>query len=221
MADTGIGALTLASSALLTQDIPVNDSGVDRRITPDQIVVLDALYSSVYNQFSGTLSPTAATDTYVTGSRLVLPAATGRGALKIGSVATFKVQATKTAAGAVAPIFTVRYGTAGTTADTAIAVATGMAQTAVIDLGVWVVTCLLVTVGSGTTATARAMLELSHSAAQAAGFGGPPLQSAGVPAVGSGFNSQTASAGLGLSVNTGTSAAWTISSVTSQLMNLA
>jgi hypothetical protein len=220
MADSKISGAPAASAATLATEIPANIGGTSEKVTLAQVIGLDNSVTGVSNVFSGTLSPTGGTDTYVTGSRVLIPNATGTGALKVGTLYRIRIQATKTAAGTVAPIFTIRYGTAGTTADTAIATATGSAQTAVIDLGVWTITVMFITVGSGTSATARALLELNHSAAVAAGMGGPPLQSAGVPAVGSGFNSTVASAGLGVSVNTGTSAVWTITAVTSEITNL-
>lgn len=219
MADAKVSAFPAASAALLTHELPVNEAGASKKVTLDQVLVLDGQLSSVFNASGSSQSP-GASDFYLGGSRLLIPAATGRGSLKAGSMLSWKVQCTKTAAGTAAPVFTVRYGTAGTTADTAIAAATGAAQTAVVDLAMFTITAFLLTAGSGTSATARAGLDISHSAAINAGLGGPPLAGTGVNAVGAGFNSTLASAGIGLSVNAGTSANWTVTMVAASLVNL-
>lgn len=217
MADSKISALPAASAGVTTQEIPINDSATTKKLTVDQIIVLTKSVTGVSGISTASQSPTANTDTYLTGSRLLVPASTGRGSLKVGSIYQVRIQASKTAAGLVAPVFTVRFGTAGTTADTAICSATGAAQTAVADLGVWTITVPFLTVGTGTTATARALLQLTHNTQALTGLGGLPTTA---PAVGSGFNSQTASAGIGVSLNTGTSGAWTITSVVAELSYL-
>lgn len=82
---------------------------------------------------SGGQSPAATTRTYVTGSKVQVPA----NKLKIGSVYRCRMALTKTAAGTASSTFDVAFGTAGTTADTARCSFTKPAGTAAGDEG-WV-----------------------------------------------------------------------------------
>lgn len=219
MADAKISALPAASGALLAQEIPANDAGTTRKVTVDQII---ALSEAVANPAAGSTSTPGAgfaTDTYLAGSRVLVAGTTGRGALKAGSVYRLKLSASKTAAGTGAPVFTVRYGTAGTTSDTAICTVTFAAGTAAVDTGFFEIFVNIRSVGSGTSATAIGVGTLVHTTAAATGLVGA-VSPIVVGSVGSGFNSQTASAGIGCSLNAGASAAWTVALVQAELMNL-
>jgi len=72
----------------------------------------------------------SAADTYITGSSLTVV-----NRLKVGTMFFLDFTMTKTAAGTATPITSVRFGTAGTTADTARLTFTGDAQTAAADTG--------------------------------------------------------------------------------------
>jgi hypothetical protein len=219
VADIKVSALPAVSSALLTHELPVNETGTSKKVTLDQVLVLDAARSSVFGVSTTTQAITANTDTYITGSRCVIPATTGRGSIKAGTMYRVRMHASKTAAGAQAPVFTVRFGTAGSTADTSIGVITFASQTAAVDEGRVEINCTWLTIGSGTSATMRAWGALSHRLA-ATGFS-TSNESCILAATGAGHNSTLASAGVGVSVNTGTSAAWTLAMVQVELINLA
>jgi hypothetical protein len=70
--------------------------------------------SQLQNVSTADQSPTAATLTYLTGSLITLPRTA-----QVGSVYRWKVHLAKTAAGVATSSFDIRFGTNGTTADTA------------------------------------------------------------------------------------------------------
>jgi hypothetical protein len=143
-----------------------------------------------------------ATDTYVTNSGLILPSFS----MQAGMVFKWELAVSKTAAGVATPIYQVRIGAAQTTADTSRLSMTGPAQTAVVDEGILsiMVTCRNV----GAAAILQGIASWEHEAAVAAGFGG------NVQATSAGFDN-TALGGqfVGLSINGGASAAWTVAQV--------
>lgn len=154
-----------------------------------------------------------AADTYLTGSNVLIPA----GRLQAKSIYRCKFNVSKTAAGTATPIIQVRIGTAGTTADTSRASLTFPAQTAAIDDGFFDVVVVFRTVGSGTTAVIQATVNLVHRNSI---IGLANLTSPTVTATSAGFDSTVASLQIGISVNGGTSAAWTVNSVVAELSNL-
>jgi hypothetical protein len=173
--------------------------------------VFDALgREKVSNAFGGfeqgyaiAQGPGFAADTYIAGSSYPIA-----GRIAAGSFFRWTIQATKTAAGVATPIFVIRTGTAGTTADTARCTLTLAAQSATAADNYYTLEAVFRSVGSGTNAVLAgvAMGETNFSTAP----GGVDQ------AVSSGFDSTTANLLIGLSVNGGTSAAWTIQSVTLQ-----
>lgn len=87
------------------------------------------------NQSSADQATSAGTDTYLAGSNFAFPA----GRIAVGTKFHWRVIATKTAAGTAAWSVMVRFGTAGTTSDTArctLAQVTNV-QTAAVDTGTW------------------------------------------------------------------------------------
>jgi hypothetical protein len=124
----------------------------------------------------------------------------------------------KTAAGTATPILNVRLGTAGTTSDTSRVTLTHTAQTAAADTGVYDLEVLFRTVGSGTSAVIVAGGVLDHVLAAT---GLSVSNTAIATGVSSGFDSTVANLGIGVSVNGGTSAAWTVQIVNAELFNLA
>ena len=163
-----------------------------------------------FNNSTATQAITAATVTYLTGSNITTAN------IKAGTVVTWNVSVTKTAAGAAAPLFSVRFGTTSTTADAIILNFTGNAQTAIADTGDVTIQCTFRTVGSGTSAVLVGHYKLVHvlpTTGLSTGNGGVFTTSAG-------FDSTTASSFLGLTLNTGASAAWTVNQVNVKIENI-
>lgn len=152
-----------------------------------------------------------AADTYLSGSMISIPT----GKIKVGTKYRCKFNVVKTAAGAAAPIFTVRVGTAGTVADGARDVLTMAAQTAVVDEGVVEIECVFRQ--SGVTAILQALASLGHRLATT---GLSTANHSVAVATSAQFDVSTANQKIGVSVNGGTAAAWTINSVTAELVNL-
>jgi hypothetical protein len=152
------------------------------------------------------LGPGFAADTYLTGSNLQIG-----GRVKQGTMLKWKVTASKTAAGIAAAAIAVRLGTAGTVADTARATHTLAAATAAADAGVFEIDVNFRAVGASAVIESR--LALYH-------------QTAGFTTAGNVFNIATSAAFalgatdyIGLSLNAGTAAAWTIQQVLTDLEN--
>jgi hypothetical protein len=163
-----------------------------------------------YNNSTGTQAITAATVTYLTGSAITTAN------IQAGTVVTWTVSVTKTNAGTATPLWTVRFGTNASTADTTLLSFTGAAQTAAVDTGIITIQCTFRTVGSGTSAVLVGHYSLVHqldSTGLSTGNGGAFATSAG-------FNSTTANAFLGITVNSGASAVWTVNQVNVKIENI-
>lgn len=172
------------------------------------------LVRQAVNQSLSAQGPGFAADTYLAGSNVAIPA-TG---LKAGTRYRLVFDVTKTAAGVAAPVITLRFGSAGSVADASLVALTLPAQTAAADLGRFAVEVTFRSVGSGTSAVVQAMASLIHGlAATGLSTSSSPVQ-IGTSA---GFNSTLANAIIGVSVNGGASAAWTVSLVQATLENLA
>lgn len=209
---------TILSDAIATNDkvlvLDISDttmaaSGSNKTAEIQELMkrVAPVVNASVSNQTG------FATDTYLAGSSILIPSAR----LQAKSIYRCKFNVSKTGAGTVAPVIIVRFGTAGTTADTARATLTFPAQTAVIDEGFFDLTVVFRTVGSGTTAVIQATANLAHRlSVTGLSTGVSPT----VTATSSGFDSTVASSIIGISVNGGTSAAWTVNSVIAEMSNL-
>lgn len=153
-----------------------------------------------------------ASDTYLTGSYVVIPS----GQLKAGTYYRCVFDVSKTAAGTAAPVITVRVGTAGTTADTARCTLTFSAQTAVADSGMFEV---LVNVrATGATAVLQAAGRLTHRLTVT---GLANTASNTVLNTSGSFDITPANTGIGISVNGGASASWTVQLVQAELRNFA
>jgi hypothetical protein len=173
------------------------------------------------NLSTATQSPSAGTDTYLTGSMIPLP--TGgmqgpTGSAQNGTLITWRVWMSKTAAGTAASTFTIRFGTNGTTADTARCTAfnTGTA-TAAADQAVVTITAYASAGGSGTTLNCSATMV--HSVSPTTGFNNTAygLQAYSTQAS---FDTTTASTKAGLSFNGGTGSTITIQKVETVTQNL-
>lgn len=97
-----------------------------------------------------------ATDTYLAGSQISMPADLAR----VGMVYHLKFDMTKTAAGTATPTISIRFGTAGTTADVARFSFTFANGTAAIDTGIFEVWAHFRSVGA--SAIMVAYLKLDH-----------------------------------------------------------
>jgi hypothetical protein len=161
----------------------------------------------------GTLSRNAATasqgagfasDTYVTNSGLLIPSC----GMKAGQLYRWRITLSKTAAGTAATVLTVRIGSTQTTSDTSrLALTSSTAQTAAVAEGI-----LYIEVGVRNV-SATGVIAGGFGFAAAVGLGG------GKDGVSSTFdNSALAGQYVGLSINGGASAAWTITHVDAELI---
>jgi hypothetical protein len=154
-----------------------------------------------------------AADTYLAGSGTDTKVA---GRLQVGTWFHCRFRVVKTAAGVAAPVIIIRAGTLGTTSDAAVCTLTFAAQTGVIDQGEFDIEGNFNAVGASAVVSGSG--RLSHGLATT-GLNVTATNSF-ITAVGSSFDSSLVTR-VGVSVNGGTSAAWTISNVQSELRNLA
>lgn len=169
-------------------------------------------YTKLFNNNTANQGAGFASDTYVTGSNIAIP----NGRLKAGTIYKCVIRATKTAAGTATPIFNIRFGTAGTTADTSRGTFTFSAQTAAADDGIFTIYATFDSVGAGSAAVLRGTVALAHRA-DVTGF--VNIGSETEHAVSAGFDSTVANSIIGVSVNGGASAAWTIQHVMAEMEN--
>lgn len=153
----------------------------------------------------------SAADTYITGSALAVGGVSGA-----GTVLRWCGTVTKTAAGTAAPIFNVRFGTAGTTADTARHTFTGVAQTAAIDTGFFEITVVVRSVSA--TGTSHGTLRFEHFNTTTGLANKAQVQL--IQNVSATYDNTSASLIAGLSINPGASGVWTVYQVTAEAFNL-
>ena len=149
-----------------------------------------------------------ATDTYVTGSNILIPS----GYPLVGTRYRCRISVSKTAAGTATPIIQIRIGIAGAVGDTSRCSFTFSAGTAATDVGEFDVSGLFRTVGSGTSAVLQGHCGLTSQATT--GFSSLLK---GVQTTSGGFDSTVANSFIGVSVNGGASAAWTVQRVEAEL----
>ncbi len=153
-----------------------------------------------------------ASDTLLSGSSISIPASS----LKIGTRYKCLFDVTKTGAGLATPIINLRFGTAGTVADTSRGTHTFAAQTAVIDAGLYEVNGIFRVVG------ASGVLQSSCQLRHRLSITGLSTDVSPVTlATSAAFDTSVANSILSLSVNGGASAVWTIQMVKATLENLA
>lgn len=214
MPDTKISALPALTSPADADELAVNDAGVSRRMTLTTLVNYLESRNRVANASVANQGPGFAADTYLVGSSCAIPA----GRLQAKAMYRCLFNVTKTAAGVATPIINLRIGTAGTTADASRGVLTFSAQTAVADEGVFDLEATFRTVGAGTAAVVQSLAQLRHRLSVTGlgvGVSEPEVATSG------GFDSTVANLIVGLSVNGGASAAWTVNLVQAELTNLA
>lgn len=181
----------------------------------DDTGAIQPAFPGAKNGAVSTVSASFAADTYLVGSSIALGPTS---ILKAKSSYRCIFDVTKTAAGTATPIIIVRFGTAGSTADTALLTFTFNVQTAVADNGTFEVITTFRTVGAGTTAVLVGQSILCHNLA-ITGLGSVnPNGWQQVLVTSAGFNSTVANSIIGLSVNGGASASWTITMVQAELL---
>jgi hypothetical protein len=144
-------------------------------------------------------SLTAAADNLLTGTLLQLPT----GNLKVGSRFRWEIGLTKTAAGVATWSVAVKYGTAGTTADAAIATFTSGTNTAAIDQATLAIEMVVASLGAAATASVIAMYV--NRLTEVTGLGSLPL----VPGSTAAFDSTAANPFLHVDLTPGAAAVMT------------
>jgi hypothetical protein len=170
-----------------------------------------ATNAETYNASTAAQGAGFSTDTYLGGSNILLPSIRP----KVGTLYRCRFHAVKTAAGTATPIISLRYGTAAATSDTAICTFTFGAGTAAADEGWWELTALFRSVGSGTSAVVAGCVNITTNLTTT-GFSNAKKT---IQNTSSGFDSTTVNTYLGVSVNGGASAAWTVQLVSAILEN--
>jgi hypothetical protein len=167
-----------------------------------------------FSQNTPAQSITAATDTYITNSGLSVPST-----LRVGTRFRWYINVTKTAAGAASPVWSFRWGTSASTADTARVTITGSAQSAAVDTKTFVWDSIVLTTGaSGTIRVFQSGLMTATSQGVPVGLGGATSTNTNWRGVSSTFDTTVGASSIGISVNTGTAAAWTINSVDTEII---
>lgn len=205
MADILIDNETAPSTPASGKSILLVDSTTKKLMQMDD----GGLLQGILSRNSATASQGAgfAADTYVTNSGLLIPSS----GLKAGMLFRWIITGSKTAAGTAAAVYTIRLGTNQSTADTSVLALTAGVQTGVADNGTLVVTGQIrAASASGTMGGAASW---AKTQAGTAGLGGS------IDGV-SGSVDFTGRAGqyMGLSINGGASAAWTLTSCHAELI---
>ncbi|MCA3561486.1 MAG: DUF2793 domain-containing protein [Aestuariivirga sp.] len=166
----------------------------------------------LYAQSLANQGPGFAADTYLAGSAIAIPP----GRLKPGTRYALTFDASKTAAGLVTPVITLRFGSGAAVTDLALAAMSFPAQTAAADDGRFTIEATVR--ATGAAAAIQVVSSLAHTGASGGLSNVPgPVRRAGPVS----FDSGIANATIGVSVNAGTGAAWTVALVQARLDNLA
>lgn len=188
--------------------VPIYVAGATAGIRPGAPVPI--------NFSTSTVSASYASDTYLVGSSINM---TTNGPVA-GTVYYCVFDMVKTAAGTAQFTVNLRFGTAGSTADTSLISWAFGAGTAAADTGQFVVEAHFRTVGSGTSAVVVGKISCLHQLASTGLTNTGTAGYAQITTVSSGFNSTTASSVLGLSVNGGASFSGTNTIVEARAFNL-
>lgn len=171
--------------------------------------------AGVYKARSGNAAITSqagfAADTYLANSNILIPS----WGVQAKTTFRWQISASKTAAGVATPAYSIRIGAAGTTADTARVTLTGPAQTAVADVGTLNIMATVQNVGAAGIIQATAWWDHRGTAASSTiGTGFANDGTGHVEAASAAFdNSALGGQIIGLSLNGGASAAWTVTQV--------
>jgi hypothetical protein len=203
MADLLLDTQTTPTTPASSKVVIYADSTTDRAASLNDAGLVTGTLSR--NWATAQQGPGFAADTYVTGSGLLIPSC----GMQVGQVYRWFISLQKTAAGTAAVVFTIRIGANQTTGDTSRWQQTQViAQTAAADGGLLIVSMTVPVVH-----TTNGVLAAGAAFAAGAGLGG------GVDGTGATFDN-TALAGLyvGLSLNGGAAASWTLNSVSAELL---
>lgn len=159
-----------------------------------------------------TQGPGFTADTYLAGSAIAVPP----GRLRPGTRYGLCFDVAKTAAGVAAPAITLRFGTGGSLADQALGSFSFPLQTAAVDDGRFTLDVTFRSAGSAAVVQAVAALTHSLAAAGLSTAPGPVRRFTSAA-----FDAGGAAAQIGVSVNAGAAAAWTVSLVQARLENMA
>lgn len=154
-----------------------------------------------------------AADTYLAGSMVSIP----QNKIKQGTKYRCRFNVVKTAAGTAAPVLKLRVGTAGTTADGERVSLSFAAQTAVVDEGEFDIECVFRS--AGLASIVQALARLSHRLATT-GLNITATNTFVIGTAGTSIDTTLPNLKMGWSVNGGASAAWTVSLVSAELINL-
>ena len=201
-----------SSSGLISIDYANGQSATSSQkgfLTSSDWTTFNSKTKEVYN-YNTTGQTINATSAYITGTKLPLTD------VKSGTIVTWKISLSKTAAGVASPIWNVRLGAAGSITDTNIIQITSAPQTASADVGYVTIECIFRS-GIGTSSVITCHLNIAHNIT-----GGGLSTTINF----NGWN-QTNPAGIfinpshfiGVSVSNGTSAVWTINQVTATMTN--
>lgn len=176
------------------------------RTIDDDGFIREIGYAAYVNGNTADVGPTAGVDFYLAASAVPISV------LKAGAVVTWQISATKTAACTGTPAFRIRCGTAQAVADTELALATGVAQTAAVDTAIFnIEACIRALTSTGTIAW---MMRMGHKNATT-GFQNQ-AQDQLFNGTSAAFNFTTAGLYLGISINpTNTTAngVWTFQTI--------
>lgn len=203
MADILLDAQTAPSTPASGKAVLWIDSTTKKFVNTDDGGIHRGILSG--NRSTASQGAGFASDTYVTNSGILIPSF----GMQAGQVYRWFISLSKTAAGTAAAVYTFRIGSNQSTADTSrLALTATVAATAAIAEGLLIASLVVRNVGaSGVIAGGVGI------AANGPGLGG------GKDGASSTFdNSALAGQFIGLSINGGTSAAWTITSVSAELV---
>lgn len=215
MADAKISAFPTITSPADADLVPIVDGGATSAITLNNLTAYFEQRGRQTNASVANQTPTGATDTYLVGSDVPIPA----GRLQAKSMYRLKFDIAKTtAAGTASVVVNVRIGTAGSVADTSRGTLTFAVQTALADEGFVDLNLIFRSIGSGTSAVVQTHASLDH---RLASTGLTTVNTSIQKATSGGFDSTVAGLKIGCSVTLGTSTVATISTVQAELFNLA
>lgn len=146
----------------------------------------------------------SATTALVAGTLVAVP----QQGFQIGTVISWVIPCSKTAAGTATRTIAIKYGALGSSSDTTTIATASYTPTAVADQGTFYLELVITALGSGTSATALGQFSLIHTSATAVGLGANAI----TPTM-AGFNSTLPAAGpayLSVVITTGTSEVLTI-----------
>ena len=172
--------------------------------------IVEALGDGDMNNASTADQTANAADTYLSGGSVAIS-----NRIKAGTFFRWRISATKTAAGVAGPIWNLRVGTAAGTGDTSRGSATGVAQTAATDTGIFEVEAIIRAVTA--TGTIQTLWRFAHKNATT-GFANVAQDQVFQSTSGT-FDLTATGLFIGLSVNPGASGVWTIQSVTLDCVN--